>query len=73
MQASETIDVPRLPKQLDRRDQRHVEPARGERIGQPAGQVVKQPYRRSRRFESVHERLAVQIVDGTDAHGGLTS
>ena len=35
--------LPRLPQPFDRRHQRHIEPPRGQRIGQPARQIVKQP------------------------------
>ena len=57
------------PQPFDRRHQRHVEPAGGERVGQPAGQIEQQPAVGSGRDESVHERLAIEVVDGADSHG----
>ena len=47
---------------------RHIQPPRRQRIGQPARQIKQQPHLRRKRLQAVHQRLAIQIIDGTNSH-----
>ncbi len=67
-QASETIRVARIAEVLDRGDQRHVQSARGQTIGQPAGQIDDHLGRGASRAQAVDQRPGVEIRYHTDPH-----
>ena len=54
-------------KKLDRRNQRHIQAARRQPIGQPAGQIEHDIRLRRKPIEPIDERLGVQIINGPDA------
>jgi len=58
---------------LHRRDQCHITWSRGARIGKSARQIVREPHLRRKPLQPVHQRLAVQIIDGANAHAISTN